>query len=98
MHCLTYFSWSQHCGECMVSNASLSDHNYWPRSLSMSLITFISVLADARVRIGLLQPHVDVVDVRHRQVEQRGGDEAKYLQFVHLVFFIWSPGVLDNIG
>ena len=39
----------------------------------MSLITFISVLADARVRIGLLQPHVDVVDVRHRQVEQRGG-------------------------
>ena len=38
----------------------------------MSLNTFISVLADARVRVGLLQPHVDVVDVRHRQVEQRG--------------------------
>ena len=39
----------------------------------MSLNTFISVLADARVLIGLLQPHVDVVDVRHRQVEQRAG-------------------------
>ena len=39
----------------------------------MSLNTFISVLADARVRVGLLQPHVDVVDVRHRQVEQRAG-------------------------
>ena len=39
----------------------------------VSLITFISVFADPRVRIGLLQPHVDVVDVRHGQVEGGSG-------------------------
>ena len=36
------------------------------------------------------------------QVEKRGGDEAKYLQFVHLYFFFYLEPVcwitLDNIG
>ena len=43
---------------------------------SRTPITFISVFADARVRIGLLQPHVDVVHVRHGQVEGGSGRGA----------------------